>query len=72
VTTEHIHYEVSIEQHLLGTTAVSPPIPTLPEAHSWVKAHGVFDTKDAMSGPIYSDGMAVIGRWTIRRVLHGI
>lgn len=63
-----IYYEVSIEQHLLRSTTVSSPLPTLTEAYDWVKAHGVFDTKNSMSGPIYSGGMAVIGRWTIRRV----
>lgn len=58
-------YVVVLEQFLPGTTVTSEPIESLDEAYKWIAAFGVCGHENALSGDVYSDGSAVIGRWTI-------
>jgi hypothetical protein len=64
-------YQVVLKQNLNGTTVVSDPFDVLDGAYAWLKAYGVANPKDSLSGDVHSDGSAVIGSWEIRRVLGG-
>lgn len=64
-------YQVVLEQILNGTTVVSDPFDAIDGAYAWLKAYGVANPKDSLTGEVHSDGSAVIGSWEIRRIIGG-
>ena len=63
--------QVVLKQNLNGTTVVSDPFDGLDSAYAWLKAYGVANPKDSLTGEVHSDGSAVIGSWEIRRIIGG-
>ena len=64
-------YQVVLKQTLNETTVVSDSFDGLDGAYAWLRAYGVANPKDSLTGEVYSDGSAVIGSWEIRRIIGG-
>jgi len=64
-------YQVVLKQTLNETTVVSDPFDGIDGAYAWLKAYGVANPKDSLTGEVHSAGSAVIGSWEIRRIIGG-